>query len=529
MQVGRKITLVIASNVLGALFGYGALLVIGRAFDPAAYGSFLFATGIAGLFSLATTLGLGSAHQQLVARGLPHETILGTAGRLRVLLVLLGLLLTAGFAWGLATFDGPRLTDATTPLVLAGAFAIQILAMARVFLAESWIGLQNVGRPEFTRLVDAGLLLLLLANAGILVRTLAGQWTPLEGIGHWWAGVLDLTQPLEAAQAALLLVACTLLAKLVALLIAVALAVRDGFRFGPYDAAIARRLWSFALPVALSGVIWIVAQYTDVVLLGYFWTSREVGLYGVAQKLAVLAGLAAAAASGVLFSRFSQLSAQQDRHREDRTFREAERWVLLVVAFCVAALVALARPGIHIAVGDPYLPAATTVQLLALATFAFALQVPLTARFMGHGETRILVIAGLVNALVNVALNLIFIPRAGLGWGPAGAAAATALSNLTAWLVLRGHANRRFGTTWLDAPIARTAAAATLVGAGWWQAATWWPEWFLRVWHLGFWGIAGGLAYLGLLALLGGIRRADIQFLRRSLQPFELLRELRGR
>lgn len=148
---------------------------------------------------------------------------------------------------------------------------------------------------------------------------------------------------------------------------------------------------------------------------------------------------------------------------------------------------------------------------------------------MGHGKTRVLVQAGVVNALANVVLNLAFIPRAGLGWGVAGAAAATMLSNLAAYATLRSHARKEFGTPWVGASTWRVCAAAAAVGLLWWQALHRLPGTFDRVWELGLWGLVGLAGYLALLAILGGLGRKDLGLLRRAGHPKALWLELRGR
>ncbi|MEK6976518.1 MAG: oligosaccharide flippase family protein [Candidatus Thermoplasmatota archaeon] len=529
MQVGRKVVFVIAANAAGAVLGYGALLMIGRYFAPAAFGSFVFASGIAGLFALATTLGLGTAHQRLVARGQPEAVVIGTAARLRLALVAAGILLVVGVAWVMARLSRPILTDATTPLVLAGALALHIIAMARQFFGETWGGRQHVTRVEAGKLLDAFLLLVALANAGLMVASLTGRWSPLPQVGAWWADRLGLEGPLTTPQAALLLLGCYLAAKVVSFLVAAAWAARDGIAFGPYDAAVARQLWSFGLPLALTAAIGLVLQYTDVVLLGFFWTAYEVGLYGTAQKLSVLAGLAAVASSGVLLSRFAQLSALGDAAAEARTFQDSERWLLIVVVPVVAALVALAVPAIHIAVGDAYLPGADTLRVLALATLVGALQVPLGARLMGHGRTRILVQAGLLNAVANVALNLAFIPRFGLGLGAVGAAGATLISNLLAYAWLRRNGRREFAIPWIGTPAARVGLAASGVAIVWWQASVRWPSSMDRVWELAGWGLAGTIVYAALLVALRALEAKDLDLLRKAAHPRALWHELRGR
>lgn len=528
MLVGRKVAFVLAANVAGAVLGYGALLVIGRAFEPEAYGSFVFATSLAGLYGLATTLGLGTAHQRLVARGVAEDRVLGTAARLR-LWMMAGGALAAFAALAVLRLAGRPLTDATTPLVLGAALAIQVVAMGRQLLAETWGGRQAVGRIEAGRVLDAAIFLATLANAGLLLRHLAGGWSPVPGVGAWWAGVLGWTGPPTAERVALLLAACTMAAKVLSLLASAVWALRDGMHVGPYDRAVARELWAFGLPLALTAAIGLVVQYTDVVLLGFFWTAREVGLYGTAQKLSVLAGLVATAASGVLLSRFAQLSAAADRPAEDRTFARAEHWVLLVVAPMAAGLAALAPQAIHIAVGDKYLPGADALRLLALAALAAAVQVPLVARLMGHGLTRPVVVAGVVNAVANAVLNLVLIPRSLAGLATAGAALATLASHLLAYVVLRRRGRSAFGMSWLPPAALRILAAAAVAGGLVWQAAVRMPQAMDRVWELGAWATLGLALYLAILTALRGVTRDDLAFLRAAAHPVGLWRELRGK
>jgi O-antigen/teichoic acid export membrane protein len=531
MPAGRKVLLALAANVAGAALGYGALLVVGRTFDPAAYGSFVFAMGVGGMFGLATTLGLGVAHQRFVAQGRPPDVVAGVAGRLRVLLFAGGAALLLAVAWASLRLRGGFLTDATTPAVLGGALAIQALAMARMVYAETWGGQQRVGRVESLKLADGAVFLALLANAGLLAAHLAGRWTPVPGVGAWWAHLLGLDAPLTPAQAALVLVGCAAAGKALALVLAAGWAVRDGLAIGPWDRALAREMWRFALPLGFTGAIGLVVAYTDVLVLGYYWTAKEVGLYGTAQKLAVLASLAPTAASSVLYPRFAQLVARGEQAKEARTFDESERWVLAAVALVTAGLAALAAPVLHVAVGDAYLGAGPALAWLALATLLYSAQLPLQARFIGHGRSRLLLRVGALNAAANVALNLWLVPAgAGRpGWGIAGAAVATLLSNALAYVALRREAARSFGTPPATRVQAAIALAAGLVAAGLALAHSAQPGWFARAWQLALWGVASAAAYAGLLAALRAVTRADLDWLRELVHPGELWRELRAR
>jgi O-antigen/teichoic acid export membrane protein len=532
VNAGRKATLVLLANTGGAVLGYVALLLIGRYFHPASYGAYLFAFGMTGLFALVSTLGLGTAHQRHVAQGLDPGVAMGVLVRLRLLTGAAAAALFFVAYWVWTSFHEEAITDASTPLVVLLVLALQMLSAARQVLLDTWVGQQRVHRVEVVRLIDTALSVLLLANAAALLARLQGRWEVLPWLGAFWSRTLGMEAAPDFADAALLLVACYLLAKLATLLLAWLWSLRDRVRLGPWNTALALSYVRLALPFALMGALTLVLQYTDSIMLGFFWTSNEVGLYGAAQRLAGVALLASLAVSGVLFPRFAQLRAQDDPAREAATHAKAERYLGLLCVPLAAAMVALPREGLHVLVGDAYLAAAGPLRILAAWAVVATFAQPLLARFMAAGNVRVLLRATALNAGGNALLNLLFIPEGGLGLGlgPTGAALATLLSTLIVYAYLRVMAHRRLALPWASPAQARIVAAGLLLSAALLGARDWLgPGAFARVWHLAGWGLAGLALYVVALLALRELHGRDLEFLRKVAHPRALLAELRGR
>ncbi|MHB1262546.1 MAG: oligosaccharide flippase family protein [Thermoplasmatota archaeon] len=529
MNAGRKATLVLVSNLAGAALGYVGLLLIGRYFAPASYGSYLFALSVTGMVSIVSNLGLGIAHQRHIAQGIDTGRALGVLVRMRAALAAGMLALLGAGYWMYTAVLGKTLTDATTPTVLATALAIQVLSGYRQVLFDTWQGLQQVNRIESLRLLDTALGLVLLSNAALLIAHLDGRWEVVPGVGRFWAERLGWTRHPGPGQAALLLAACYLGAKAASLAVAFAWSMRDRLRVGSWDAELARSYLRLAIPFALTGTLALVLQYTDTLMLGFFWTAREVGLYGAAQKLALLCLIAASAVGAVLFPRFATLQASGDRAGEASTFAKAERYLLLLVTPLAAAMVALPVEGLHVAVGDGYLEAAEPLRLLALWALLATLGQALVSRSMA-GSLPLLVRATTINAVGNVVLNLLLIPPWGLGMGPSGAALATLLSTVASYAFLRFHGRRLHGIPWTDSHQLRIAAAGVAV-ASFWVAARRLAgaAAFDRIWELGAWGLAGAALYALLLLALRELRGGDLEFVRKVAHPRLLLAELRQR
>ncbi len=532
MRAGRKASLILLSNALGALLGYAALVLIGRYVPPASYGFYLFALGLTGILSILSNLGLGAAHQRHIAQGTPVGQALGVLVRLRAMWGgALMLLFIAGWAaW--TTWSGKELTDATTPALVAAALVLHLVSGVRQVFLDTWQGQQRVHRVELIRFIDSWLTVVLLANAVMLLAHLTGRWEVVPGVGPFWARTLGWSSPPNLEATALLLAACYLIAKLVTFIVAAAWSLRDHVTVAGWDTGLARSYVRFAVPVAITGVLVLVLQSTDTVLLGFFWTSREVGLYGAAQKLATLVLLASTAVAAVLFPRFSQLHQAGDVEKENATFDAAQRYLLLLGAPVAAAMVALPRQGLHVGVGDAYLDAAGPLRLLATWAFVTAMALPLGSRLLGAGRTDVMLRYSAFNAIANVALNFWLVPegRFGAGLGASGAALATLLSTSGANLYLRWQGRRVYGLSWLDAQQFRIFAAGALACGFWFASAHWVAaRWFDRVWELAAWGVAGTLVFVAGLAILGELKRSDLHFLRRAAHPRELFAELRGK
>jgi O-antigen/teichoic acid export membrane protein len=527
---GRKASLVLLSNVAGTALGYLTLLLIGRYFAPAAYGSYLFALSLTGLVAVISNLGLGLTHQRHIAQGIEAGRALGVLVRMRLAIgsALLVLFAVAYLAWS-RTHSSP-VTDATTPTVIGIALLVQGLSGSRLVLFDTWQGQQRVHRIETLKFADTILTLGLLGNAALLVAHLEGRWEVVPGVGAFWAAHLGLSGPLPVGKAALILASCYALPKGLTLLGAWAWSLKDKVRLGPWDRDLARSYLRFAVPLMVMGAISLVLQYTDSLVLGFFWTAREVGLYGGSQKLSSVCLIGATAVGTVLFPRFAQLHARGDRVKEEATFAQSQRYLLAFAAPLAAALVALPREALHVAVGDQYLDAAGPLRVLALWSLVVALEMPLSSRLMGTGQTSMLMRAGALNAGGNVLLNLVLVPPQALGLGPSGAALATLLSTSAAYVYLVARSRRHHPMPLLTSHQARILLAGAVAWAVWAAARHLaGPAAFDRVWELGAWGLAGAAAYLGALLAMREIQPEDRAFLHKAAHPKALLDELRGR
>lgn len=529
-SVGRKASLVMASQVVGGVLGYLSILVIGRYFEPASYGAFLFASGALGLVGLLSTAGFNQAHVHFIARGTDPAQALGVYVRIRLALMA-AMVAVAGLGYAVWAWGFERsIADATTVPILAGVLALQLLVALRQTASDTWLGREQVNRTELIKAFDTILILALLTALGLAIAGSQGRWTPTGDLAPWLADLFGIEEPWSAAQAGLALTLAYVAAKAASLLPTAWWWLRDRLRPAGWDAALARQYVAYAMPVAVSGALASLLSYTDIVMLGYLETAQEVGQYGMAQKLGSAALVVVTAVSIPLLPRFSALL-HSGREEEARlTLQRSERFLLLIAVPAGAALATLAGPILHVAVGDRFLGATDPLRLLALWSIVVAAMTPAGAKVMGAGRSGPLLVASLISAGLNVPLNLWFIPDGGLGMGATGAALATLLSTCVAFAYLRVILRRAFRIPLWDPVLVRLALAGAGAALFWWGALQWaGAAAFDRFWKLGLWGLAGLAVFALLAASLGMLRRKDVRALLRFASPRGLWRELRGR
>jgi O-antigen/teichoic acid export membrane protein/GT2 family glycosyltransferase len=261
---------------------------------------------------------------------------------------------------------------------------------------------------------------------------------------------------------------------------------------GPAQPFPLRRLWGYALPLALMALSLRLFDKLDLFALKALGApAATAGHYSAAQNLAWLPGLFALSFSPLLLSSLTRQLAQGESAAARGLARQSLRAVLLLLP--MAALAAGAAPElIALAFGPAFAPAAPLLPPLLLGALALVLLSATTAMLTALGQPA-LTLALTAPLLPLAALgHWLVIPRA----GPLGAALVTAgLSGASALLSL--VAVQRLWGVRLPRP---TAARSLLVAALAFGLGAAWPAsgaWLLLKLALGLVLIAAALAALG--------------------------------
>jgi len=186
-----------------------------------------------------------------------------------------------------------------------------------------------------------------------------------------------------------------------------------------------------SIPLTIIGGAGIINSQTDILMLGYFRTHAEVGIYQVAVQGAALVAFGLTAANAVIAPQFSRLYAQGDQARLQHLVTISAR-VILLAAMPVTLLLVFAGGWIAgVVFGAEFSHSHLPMAILAVAQLVNAAMGSVGFLLNMTGHEKDVARTLLFTAGLNVVLNYILIPLFGMG----GAATATAIS-LSMWNIL---------------------------------------------------------------------------------------------
>lgn len=471
----------------GRLFGRGisfaVQIVLGRLLGPALFG--LYAIGWNVFLLLGLTASLGLEHG--VVRYAAPLWAGDRAGARSLARRALGLSLLAATAASLALYlAAPALAELFRKpelvTVLEG-FAVGVLFLSLLRVAAATTRASQ--RMQFSVAVeDLGQPLL---HLGLVALLFALGWRLAASI---WAAVVSY---LLAASLALLVLARLLRGAGGAPTTAI-----------PSPATLLR----FSVPTATAGLLAVFIVWSDRLLVGYFLSAAETGIYQAASQVSILFHLLLSSFTGMFAPMIASLHHQGQTARLGELFRVTTKWGLYVglpVFLVVAGLpedVLVTLLGRDFAAGATPMVVLSTAQLLNLATGAVGMLL-----IMCGFQRRWLALSG-VALVANVLLNLALIPRFGLLGAATATLIAVAMLFLGGLVVVRRALglwpyDRRYG----KGMVAALVAAAGVLGVRLLLPVSPW-------WRLGLAaGLAAGL-FVAVLLLLG-LDREDREFLHR--------------
>lgn len=187
------------------------------------------------------------------------------------------------------------------------------------------------------------------------------------------------------------------------------------------DRSTSEELVSFSWPLAIQSGITIVMTQIDVLFIGHFLDSGDVGLYKSVLPLAKITLVFLFSYVFLYLPIATEYYTEGDIGSLKRFYQTSTKW-LVFVTFPLSLVFALFPSDvIRVLYQTEYLGASTTLTILSLGLFLRVVGGPNAATIQSIDRTRVDLVSGAVGLSTNLLLNVVLIPM----YGITGAAVAT--------------------------------------------------------------------------------------------------------
>ena len=184
-----------------------------------------------------------------------------------------------------------------------------------------------------------------------------------------------------------------------------------------------KAMMAYALPFMAVSLLSMMSHWLDVMMLGMLTDTATVGLYHPAARTAGLLRSVLLAFTGIAAPMIADLHAKSQNAEIGRIYKMVTRWIVMVVIPPAILFMALPEPVLSV-FGSRFVAGGSTALLLLTAASFLQATFGLSATVLAMtGYARLSLLNALGALGLQVALNLLLIPRMGLN----GAALATLL------------------------------------------------------------------------------------------------------
>jgi O-antigen/teichoic acid export membrane protein len=386
----RNFSVLTGSTMISYLMSFFVVMHVARVLGPEEYGKVGFAQAFVSYFMLIASMGLETLGVRDIARDKSNCSVVLT----NITLLRLALFFVAYGVMATALYLFPRDPVSNYVVFVFGAYML----LTPVHQEWYYMGNENFKIVGISRIVHS---LLYCALVFIFIRS-KGQ-------------VVEFT----ALQVGANLIPLAVLW----------LPVFRQVKIKHFDLRLVRTYLRSGVWLMLSSFMTAVYWNMDKVMIGYLLPDEYLGWYDAAYKIIFLLIVPSIMLWGVMGPRIAR------RERRDIWLSVG----LLIIGGGLLALCAIPSRELLIRVvfGEQYAPAAAPLGILALALFANHCSRAFSSPLQLWGREKVFFIAAMAGAVVNIALNMLLIPRyelVGAAWATVAADVAVTLCSLPFFL-----------------------------------------------------------------------------------------------
>ena len=185
-------------------------------------------------------------------------------------------------------------------------------------------------------------------------------------------------------------------------------------------------LASFGSRLVGANMISQIYHNIDIIMIGYFLTSTDVGYYAIAVSLSRFFWLVPRAISTVAYPAISEYWAKNDIQAIRKLVDKATKYCACILVFAGMSVIFFAKDIITFLFTSEFLPAVLPLTILIIGTVTYGILSSIGVIFASAGKIDLVLKISAIGAVGDVLLNIALIPT----YGIIGAATATTASHV---------------------------------------------------------------------------------------------------
>ena len=447
------------AEIVAKFIGFFIVLFLARVLGPEVFGKINFGQALLIYFAVFANLGLDTFITREFAAD--REKIEGQLGNLFLLRIFLGII---GFIFAVFFVVFSHFPLETKSIIIIYCFSLfsLVLLMEGVFQ-----GIEKMEFVAFARIVTQIIFLLLL--------------------------FCFVKQPGDGFMVPIIFFVCSVLNMLFLFYFYQKYVARIIFKI---DVGLWKNFIKKAFPIGFSFIMAQVFINIDYIMLGFMRNISELGYYSSAYKIVYFLILFLGTYATAIFPVITKFYNESNDRLIWLLSFSIKSSAAMVVPILIGGTI-LARPIIILLFGEMYLPGVASFQILLWAVLIIYINTIYSRSLLAFGKDKMFLWGVSVPAVLNIILNLFFIPK----WGIEGAALATVLAELCGFMVIYSLFSSiiriRFAHYFVKPLVAGSCMGIFLF--------------LLSGWNMFLLIFLAGLIYLGVLFSIGGIAKEEFK------------------
>ena len=178
-----------------------------------------------------------------------------------------------------------------------------------------------------------------------------------------------------------------------------------------------KELLKFSLPLLFVGFFVSIIKWTDVLMIGFFRTTSDVGIYNVALPTASLLVLVPTGMMALFLPVITMLYSKKKKKEIKNLTIRTSKWIFFANFPIFLVLLLFSKQILKVMFGQEYVVGSTVLSILLFAYMIDSVSHVNSSLLLMLKKTKLIFFIGGITALCNIILNILLIPSYGLVGG----------------------------------------------------------------------------------------------------------------